>query len=56
MNLFPIDLIMEADVRNQNSSSIMAEGALFLKNITMTKGALLIKVIKLAQSGNKLLI
>jgi len=32
MNLFPIDLIMEADVCNQNSSSIMAEGVLFLKN------------------------
>ena len=32
MNLFPSDLIMEAGVPNQNSSSIMAEEALFLKN------------------------
>ena len=32
MNLFPIRLIIEADVRNQNSSSIQAEGVLFLKN------------------------
>ena len=32
MNLFPIDLIKETDVRNQNSSSIMTKGLLFLKN------------------------
>ena len=32
MKLFQIDLIMESHVGNQNSSSIMAEGVLFLKN------------------------
>ena len=32
MNLFLINLIMEADVRNQNSSSSMMAGVLFLKN------------------------
>ena len=39
MNLFPIDRIMEADVRNQNPSSIMAEEFCY-RRITMTKGAL----------------